>query len=226
MAETLALKAESRSATGKKAKQLRAQGVIPAVVYGHGIPPQNLQVGKIPFKKVYRQAGESSLIDLSLGTGAPVKVLIQEVQMDPLRDEVTHVDFRQVRMDEKLEADITLHFTDESPAVKELGGILVKNITHVKVRCLPSALVHELNVSLAPLKTFTDKIHVRDIELPPGIELLVSVDEIVVLVEEPRTEEELKELEVAPEAGVEQVKVIAEEKKVEREKGRDETPAP
>lgn len=224
MTETILLEAQLRDKTGRRVRTLRKAGTIPAVVYGHGISPQNVQVGKIAFEKIYRQAGESSLVDLALAGGSPVKVLIADVQYDPLRGDVTHIDFRQVRMDEKLEADIALRFIDESPAVKELGGILVKNITHLKVRCLPSALVHEISVSLAPLKTFTDKIHVREIAVPSGIEVLTSPEEIITLVEEPRSEEELKELEAAPavEAGVEQVKVIAEEKKAEREKEKVE----
>ncbi|MBI4133412.1 50S ribosomal protein L25 [Candidatus Uhrbacteria bacterium] len=224
MADINLLEAQPRIATGRRVRGLRATGTIPAVVYGHGIPPQNVQVGKIPFEKIYRRAGESSLVDLALVGEKPVKVLIQDVQYDPLRGDVTHIDFRQVRMDEKLDAEVALRFIDESPAVKELSGILVKNITHLKVRCLPAALVSEIDVSLAPLKTFTDKIHVREIAVPSGMEVRTSADEIVALVEEPRSEEELKELEApgAPEAGVEQVKVIADEKKAEREKEKVE----
>lgn len=222
MSETLTLTAETRQETGRRTNQLRKQGFIPAVMYGHGFAPQHLQVGKIAFQKLYREAGESTLVDLAVGSGAPMKVLIQDIQVDPLRGDVTHIDFRQVRMDEKLEADIELRFIDESPAVKELGGTLVKNMSHFKVRCLPSALVHEIDVSIAPLAAFENKIHVRDIALPDGIEVLHSVDEVVAFVEEPRSEEEMKELESTPETGVEQVKVIAEEKKAEREKEKEE----
>lgn len=221
MVETQTLTAQSRTAIGKHAKQLRPKGLIPAVVYGHGFTPRNLSVAKIPFLKVYRQSGESSLIDLAIDEATPVKVLIADIQTDPLRGDVTHIDFREVRMDEKLEAEITLRFVDESPAVKELGGTLVKNINHLKVRCLPGALVHEIDVSLTSLGTFADKIHVRDVALPGGIEVLNPLDETVVFVEEPRSEEEMKELEATPEVKVEEVKVIAEEKKVEREKEKE-----
>lgn len=207
---------------GKAVSKIRKQGWIPAVLYGHGVSAQMLQVAQIPFEKVYRQAGESSLVDLRVDEAAPVKVLIQEVQVDPLAGQVMHIDFRQVRMDEKLEAEVALRFTDEAPAVKELGGILVRNLDHLKVRCLPGALVHEIDISLASLKSFGDKLHVRDVPAPAGLEVLHDQEEVVALVEEPRSEEELKELEATPEVGVEEVKVIAEEKKAEREKEKEE----
>lgn len=221
MVDSFSLHAETRSETGKRVKWLRRKNFIPGVLYGHGITPRTVSVGKIPFVKLYRASGASSLVDLAIDEGQPVKVLIQDVQVDPLRGDVIHIDFREVRMDEKIETDIALRFVHEAPAVKELGGILVKNITHLKVRCLPSALVHEIPVSLALLKTFTDKIHVHNIPLPPDIEVLTPRDEIVALVEEPRTEAELKELEAAPLAKVEEVKVLTEEKKAEREKEKE-----
>lgn len=222
MSETLALNAQSRTKIGKQANQLRRDDLIPAVVYGHGFTPRNLSVAKVPFEKIYRQAGESSLVDLAIENEAPLKVLIADTQYDPLRGDVTHIDFRAVRMDEKLEAEITLRFVDESPAMKELGGTLVKNISHVKARCLPSALVHEINVSISTLKTFSDKIHIRDLVLPAGIEVLNPADETVVFVEEPRSEEELKALESTPEVKVEEVKVMTDEKKAEREKEKEQ----
>lgn len=222
MSETYELKAEIRQEVGKKVNNLRNSGKIPAVLYGHGIDSKNIAVEKISFVKVLARAGESSLVDLSIGGDASVKVLIQDLQYHPFTNEVNHIDFRQVRMDEKLETEIELLFVDESPAVKELGGVLVKNLSALQVRCLPSALVHEIKVSLSPLKIFEDKIHVRDIALPDGIEVLNDLDEAIVLIEEPRSEEALKELEATPEAAVEDVKVATEEKKAEREKEKEE----
>lgn len=213
---TFSITAQLRTATGRRAKRVRAEGLIPGVVYGHGITPRNVSVIGNDFLKVYRAAGESSLVDLAVPGAATVKVLIADVQRDPLRNDITHIDFREVRMDEKLEAEITLKFVGESAAVKELGGVLVKNMGHVKVRCLPGALVHEIEVSLDPLKVFGNKIHVSEVRVPEGLEVLHAPDEVVVLVEEPRSEEELKDLATAPEADVTKVEVATEKKAEEK----------
>ncbi len=213
----LALKAQKRELMGKKVRSLREKKLIPAVVYGHGFGNQNLAVDYLPFEKVYRQGGESSLIDLIIDDQKPVKTLIQEVQTDPLTGRFIHVDFRQVKMTEKITAEILLKFINESKAVKELGGVLVKSLDKIKVRSLPQDLVHEIEVDISPLNTFEDVIYVRDLKIPSGLELLENLGEPVATVTPPRSEEELKALEEKVVEKIEEVKVVAEEKK-EKEK--------
>ena len=214
---TFSITAQIRTQTGRRAKRVRAEGFIPGVVYGHAITPRNVSVSGNEFLKLYRAAGESSLVDLNVTGAESVKVLISEVQHDPLRGDVTHIDFRQVRMDEKLETEIGLKFVGESPAVKELGGVLVKNMGKFQVRCLPGALVHEIEVSLDILKAFGNKIHVNEVRVPDGIEVLHAPDEVVVLVEEPRSEEEIAALAGTPEvADVTKVEVATEKKAEEK----------
>jgi large subunit ribosomal protein L25 len=216
--EIYSLQAQTRTEIGgRRVNRVRAQGLIPAVVYGHGVEPTHLTVEGNNFVKLYRAAGESSLVDLSVADGASVKVLIQEVQMDPVRDEIRHIDFRQVRMDEKLETEIELEFTGEAPAVKAHGGILVKNMDAFSVRCLPGALVHEIQVSLEVLKNFSDRITVADVKVPEGIEVLHEPTQAVVLVEEPRSEEEMKALDSEVEGDVSGVEVTTEKKEDEDE---------
>ncbi|MDZ4229790.1 MAG: 50S ribosomal protein L25, partial [Candidatus Veblenbacteria bacterium] len=125
----------SRRPQGKGTRVLRRQGGIPGVVYGHGVASQTVAVDAKAFGKVYRQVGETTLLDLVVDSNPPVKVLVQEVQLDPLSEAVQHVDFHQIRMDEKLEVDIPLKFVGEAPAVKELGGTLVRAVNEIKVRC-------------------------------------------------------------------------------------------
>lgn len=214
--DTFSIAAQLRTATGRRAKRVRAAGLIPGVVYGHGIASRNVSVVGNDFLKVYRAAGESSLVDLKVSDAGTVKVLISEVQHDPLRGDVIHIDFREVRMDEKLETEIGLKFVGESAAAKELGGVLVKNMGKFEVRCLPGALVHEIEVSLDSLKAFGNKIYVKEVRIPDGIEVLHAPDEVVVLVEEPRSEEELAELSSTPEADVTKVEVATEKKAEEK----------
>ena len=211
---TLNLEAQTRKIIGKKVRDLRKGGFIPAVVYGKDVKPQNLSVQALPFVKLYKEAGESTLIDLKVDSAAPVKVLIQEVQADPLTGALSHVDFRQIKMTEKIKAEVLLKFIGESSAIKELGGTLIRSIDKIEIECLPSDLVHEIEVDLSVLKTFEDRIHLRDLKIPAGIKVLSDMNATVATAEAPLTEEEMKaELETPVVEKVEEVGVVEKEKK-------------
>jgi len=211
---TLSLNVKKREVTGKGVKNLRKQNLIPAVIYGKDVPSQNLAVEYLPFNKLYKEAGESTLIDLKIDETAPVKVLIQEVQADPLTGKLAHVDFRQIKMTEKLKVDALLKFINESPAVKELGGTFVHSMEKIEIECLPQDLVHEIEVDLSVLKTFEDRIHIKDLKVPSGVKILSDMNATIAAVEAPLTEEELKaELETPVVEKVEEVGVVEKEKK-------------
>ncbi|OGY53744.1 MAG: hypothetical protein A3A24_00170 [Candidatus Buchananbacteria bacterium RIFCSPLOWO2_01_FULL_46_12] len=186
----LSLVAKIREVKGKKVSSLRKQGQIPAILYGHGSKTVSLVIDEVPFAKIYQQAGESTLVDLKLDNKEPIKVLIHDIQYDALTDRLIHVDFLQVKMDEKIHARVTLKFVGEAPAVKELTGILVTNLNEVEIECLPNDLVHEISVELSPLKTFDDYIKISDLKVPTGIKILNQADETVAVVQEPREEKE------------------------------------
>ncbi len=206
------LTAKRRAVLGRATKTLRREQLLPAVLYGHGVPTQPLQVAGRAFERVYAGAKESSLVDLTIEGEPPVKVLIQVVQRDPLHGRFLHVDFHQVRMTEKIETEIVLRFDGEPAAVKELGGVLVKSIAAVKVSCLPGDLVQELPVDLTALKTFEDVIHVRDIAVPAGLKILEGDDAVVATVAPPRSEAELAALEQKVETDVAAVEVVGQKK--------------
>ncbi len=204
----------TRADLGKQAKHLHERAEIPAVMYGHGIASQSIQVKRSEFLKIYRTAGMSSLIDLAVDAGAPVKVLIQEVQVNPVSMDPYHIDFRQIRMDEAFIVDVPLKFVGESAAVKGLAGTLVTPLHEVKVKCLPADLPHEINVDLATLQTFDDTITVKTLVLPKGVTVLDDPNATIALVTAPLTEEQLKKMEADATAGdVTAVKTEAEEKK-------------
>ena len=212
--ETITLSAQTRTITGKKLASLRAQKLVPAVLYGNKVENKLLSVPVVAFDKAYEKAGESALVDLAIEGNTTVKVLIHDVSRNPVKGFVEHVDFYQVNMKEKLETEIPLIFTGESKAVKELGGTLVKSIEELEVRCLPSALVHEITVDISSLDTFDDVIKVKDIVLPEGIEALNDEEDVLISVAEPASEEELAALDEKP---VEDVTAVEVEKK-----GKDE----
>lgn len=215
--DTIVLRADRRTVEGKATKKLRTASGIPAVVYGHGVASQSVLVDAIDFQKTYRTAGSSSLIDLVVDGGKPVKVLIHSVQQHPTKTSPIHVDFYQVRMTEKLQTDIELNFVGESAAVKESGGILIRTLDRVKVECLPGDLVPSIDIDLSVLKTFEDRIHVKDIVAPKGITILDGGDEVVASVTPPRSEEELASLSEKVEVDVSAVEKVEGKKKDEDE---------
>ncbi|MBI4272251.1 50S ribosomal protein L25 [Candidatus Uhrbacteria bacterium] len=212
------LQAKTRNKLGKHASQVRIERLIPAVVYGNKVENQVLTVSRSEFEKVYAGAGASNLVDLIVEGGSELPVLIHDVQRDPRINEVIHIDFYQVNMAEKLSAHLPLKFIGESKAVKGLGGILIKNFSHIEVRCLPKDLVPEIIVDIGVLHTFEDVIKIKDLAVPDRIEVLATPTAIVATVTAPLTDEELKKsLEGKPEANVEDVKVEEKGKKEEKE---------
>lgn len=211
--DTIVLNAAPRTIIGKATKKLRLANTVPAVVYGHGVKSQSVAVEAIAFQKAYRQAGSSSLVDLVVGTSTPVKVLIHAVQQHPTKTTPIHIDFYQVKMTEKLTTDIDLNFVGESAAVKESGGILIRSLDKVKVECLPGDLVPAIDVDISALKTFENKIHVRDIIVPTGLTIMDGPDEVIASVTPPRSEEELASLSAKVEEDVTAVEKVEAKKK-------------
>ena len=213
--KTLTLQASKQTITGKKVEELRKKGFVPAVLYGPDIENISISVPYSLFEKVYREAGESSLVNLIIDDGQAAKVLIQSIDSDPLSNRFVHADFFQVDMKEKLTIRIPIKFIGEPRAVKELGGILVKTVDEIEVRCLPDKLVSEIEVDVTSLATFEDAITMKDVVLPEGMELHQHVDDMVATVTQPISEEELKALEEKPIEDVSQVKVEEKGKKEE-----------
>ncbi len=192
------LSAKIRTILGKKNQTLRSQGLIPAVVYGHKVKNQNILVEMSKFKKIFEQAGETSLISLEIDEQKPIKVIIQDISIAPLSGNVMHVDFHQVREDEELTVDVALEFVGESPAVKNLGGVLIKSLDAVKIQCLPADLVHKIEVDISALNNFSDIIFVKDLKISDKVKVLENPETPVVSIAEPRSEKELAELTEKP----------------------------
>ena len=138
--EQIELKAEPRTLTGRHVKQLRADGYVPAIIYGSQIETTPIQVETKGLHRVLAKAGGNVLIALKIGRKKPVLALAREVQRDIIRHNILHVDFYQVVMTEKITAEVPLVLTGEAPAVGELGGILVHGVNTVEVQCLPADL--------------------------------------------------------------------------------------
>lgn len=215
---TLELKSKKREIFGKKVKTLRNQGLVPAVVYGgsEGSIPLVLELKE--FKRVFKHAGETTLIKLFVvdpdkeGSTKFRNVLIHDSSRDPVTDEIEHIDFYEVKMDEKIAAKIPLVFTGNAPAILDLGGVLVKAMQELEVRALPADLPREIEIDISSLKTFNDNILIKDIKLPKNVEALENISASVASVVPPRSEAELEALSGKVEEKVEEVATEAEEK--------------
>ncbi len=213
--EALELKSKKREILGKKVKTLRNKGLLPAVVYGGDNRNQPLALDAKEFQTVWKKAGETTLVKLFVDNDAK-NVLVYDVFKDPVTGEVKHVDFYEVRMDEKVTAKIPVVFTGSSPAVADLGGVLVKALEGLEVRALPGELPREILVDVSKIKTFEDNVLVKDIKLPESIEILENGQAPVVSVVPPRSEAEIEALTEEVVAKVEEVKVETEEKAAAR----------
>lgn len=189
----LELKAENRSIFGKKLYLSRKQGKIPAVLYGKEMESTHLFVDLKDFKRVWKEVGESAIVELkNEGLKKPVNVIIKDVDLEPVSNEPIHVDFYKVEMDKPITAAVPLVFEGVAPAVKELGGVLVKVMHEIEIEALPKDLPQEIKIDVSRLKTFEDRISVSDINLPKGIIVKAKHDEIIIMIEEP-VKEEVKE---------------------------------
>ncbi|MFA6197669.1 MAG: 50S ribosomal protein L25 [Patescibacteria group bacterium] len=207
----LVLTAQPRTKIGRQTKILRRDGILPAVLYGKNTETTPVQINYREFAKIFELAGESTLITLQLD-GKPFKVIIHDVTKNAVSDKFDHVDFHQVDLKEKVEAEIELQFEGTPPAVKDLGGVLVKSLDKIKVEALPQDLVAHIVVDISNLKNFDDIIHVSDLKIPDTLKILDRGDETVALVQAPRSEAELEELDKTVEDKVDQVEKLVKEK--------------
>ena len=190
----ITLSAQSRTELGSRVKKIRKEGLIPAVVYGQKTKNFALSLDSKEFKKIFKEAGENSLINLKISDQKKdLPVLIHAVQKNPLNEEVIHVDFYRPNLEQAVKAFIPLKIIGESLAVKNLGGTLVKKVSEIEVKALPMHLPSEIIVDISSLKNLGNEIFVKELSLPEEVEVLKGPDEVVVFVAAPsRVEEELE----------------------------------
>jgi large subunit ribosomal protein L25 len=174
----------------KHTNLIRRENLIPAEYYGGGKENVHLTLDYQTFRKAYIKAGENTVIDLNVEGGKSLKVLVQDVQYNPVTDKFTHIDFINVDMDKDVTAMIPLKFINEAPAVKNLGGIVTTQRHEIEVRCLPSDLIKEVEVDISVLVDFSSYVYVKDLNFPESITVLDDPEQIVVTVVPPKVEKE------------------------------------
>jgi large subunit ribosomal protein L25 len=189
----LTLKTEIRSKTDKL-ETIRKAGKVPAVFYGKKEASTPISIPKIDFLKVWKEAGESSVVTLETPLGVK-ESLIQDVDLDPITGVPRHADFYVFEKGHKVEVELPIEFVGTSLAVKDLGGVLVKVLHKLKIEAMPKDLPHNILIDIGTLANFGDQILAKDIVMPDGVELKEHLEEVIALVSAPREE---KEEEVTP----------------------------
>lgn len=182
------LTALKRNTKEKNPRALLAEGRLAAVVYGPKQESTPVSLDAKEFERVFRDAGESSVIELS-GLGETLQVLVHDIDHDPVRSTPRHVDLYAIEKGAKVEVAIPLSFIGESAAVKA-GANLVKVIHELEIEAAPADLPHEIAVDISVLAEVGDQIHVKDIALPAGVTSMMEPEDVVALIQEVEIEEE------------------------------------
>jgi len=192
--KSVALKAYPRTQVrGGQVKQLRANGRVPATIYGRETKPQNLEVNSREFTDLlHHSVSENLLVDLTVEKDAKAKrlALVQEVQHHPIDGKIIHVDFHEVSENEKVTVQVPVETTGEAAGVKTGGGTLEHILFKLKVRCLPKDLPDQIVVDVTALE-IGKSIHLGEIKAPEGVEIIGDKHISVISVSAPRAEEEV-----------------------------------
>ena len=166
---------------------LRNSGKIPAVFYGRKQESTAITLSTREFEKVWKKAGENTVVNLQ-GEGDEVQALIHEVDKHPVTGVARHADFYVFEKGQKLKIKIPIEFKGVSPAVKDLGAVLVKVVYDLEIEAEPKNLPQKIEVDISPLAAFGNVITAKDIKLPEGVALVISPDDVIASVYEPKEE--------------------------------------
>jgi large subunit ribosomal protein L25 len=191
MAERVTFEAEQRTRLGRKSRQLRRDGLVPAVVYGQS-DPVHIQVDRIPLRRALRQAGTNELIDIKMN-GETLTVLAREIQQHPTRGDILHVDFYEVNMQEKIVAEIALVMVGEPASDLRSMGQVTQILHGIEVECLPGDLISEVEFDVSHLSSPDDLVYVHEIELPETLTLITDPEATVTSFDYFREDEEEEE---------------------------------
>ncbi len=192
--EQIELQATNRDVLGKKVRFLRRAGIVPVHLFGHGVESVALQCDAVQLQRTLAQAGKTRLLSLKLDKAKkPRNVVVREIQKDSRTGELLHVDFYQVRMEEKIRVDVPVVIVGEAPALKSKENMLLHELNSLTIECLPGQILSSVVVDISPLNEAEQAIQVRDIMLGEEIAVLNDPEHIVVKISSRRVEEEVVE---------------------------------
>lgn len=217
--EKIILEAKKRTLTGKKVKEVRRSGYIPAIIYGREIEPTPISLEKLSSSQILNKVSGSTILTLSVD-GSEYSTLVREVQRDHIKNEFLHLDFLAVSLSEKLRTNVSLTLIGEAPVLEEFDALIVAGISEVEVECLPQDLPETIQVDVSGLAEIGAAIYLKDIPVPENVEFLTDLEELVAVAS--AVKEEVVEEEVVEEVVGEET---AEPEVIEHGKAEEETEA-
>ncbi len=199
------ISANTREILGKKVKVLRRQGLTPANLFGNKIEPLTLQCDTAELQRLLTHGGRTGIISLTLDKQKKSRnVMVREIQREPRTGRLLHVDFYQVKMDEKVRVNIPIVTIGEPPALKQKENYLAQELNELSIECLPDVIPNQIEVDVSTLEESDQSIHVEDITLDEGITVHNTPDQLVVKISTRFAEkEEIEEVEEEIEGEVE-----------------------
>jgi len=207
------LKAEKRDSFGKDNSQLREKSFVPAVVYGKHVDSFPIYVQKEDFNRVFKKAGETSVIELEID-GKKHMVLVKQIQRTPDLLEPHHIEFLAVNIKEAVKATVEIEIVGENDLIKQ-GGIAVKSLGEIEIETLPTNIPHVIEVDISNIKEYGEAIRVKDLGLDKSIKVLTDEDLTVVVLDEVKEEVVEETVEEEKEETKETKEEAKEEKKEE-----------
>jgi len=206
------LKIQNRTIFGKKVKQLRSVGLIPGEIFGHGFKNEHVSIPVKDFEKIYKEAGENTVITLISESGGKTPVLISRVERDLIKNTVLSIDFYHVRKDEKIKTRVPIEYVGED-AVTKTGNLLVKVLDEIEVEALPDNIPHSFTVDVSALVNPGEGISVEDLKVGKDVKILTHKETIIVTI----TEKAKEEVAPTPEVTTEETSEAQEKTEEEKE---------
>ena len=212
--EKIVINAVKRTVIGKQVGVLRRAGKLPGVIYGNKVEPIAITMDLKQSTHILNNATTSSIIQIDLD-GVEYATLVRERQKDYLKNRFIHIDFQAVSQTEKIKAEVGIEFVGISPAIKDFSGVIVEGITAIEVEALPKDLPERFVVDISQLGEIGDAIYIKDLSIPANVDVLSTLEDMIVMVSAPAAEEEVEVVET--EELVEEPEVIEKGKKEEEE---------
>jgi large subunit ribosomal protein L25 len=214
--EKIVIEAKNRQETGKRVKNVRRAGYIPAIIYGHKQDPLPISLEKLSATQILNKVSGSTVLTLNVN-GKEYSTLVRDVQRDHLKNEFLHLDFLAVSLTEKLRTAVSITLIGEAPVLKEYDALIVAGIPEVEVEALPQDLPETLEVDLSGLMEIGDAIYLKDIPVPANVEFLTDPEELVAVASAVKEEA----IEAAAVEGIEG-EALAEPEVIEHGKAEEE----
>ena len=212
--EKIVINAVKRTVIGKQVGVLRRAGKLPGVIYGNKVEPIAITMDLKQSTHILNNATTSSIIQIDL-EGVEYATLVRERQKDYLKNRFIHIDFQAVSQTEKIKAEVGIEFVGISPAIKDFSGVIVEGITAIEVEALPKDLPERFVVDISQLGEIGDAIYIKDLSIPANVDVLSTLEDMIVMVSAPAAEEEVEVVET--EELAEEPEVIEKGKKEEEE---------